>query len=73
MEQRHDEQRAVAGSQLVGGHNVGQAGCQVGMRQRNPLWPRGRPRSVQKQRNVIATWGIFQFCPGATCVERQIA
>ena len=51
MEEGHHKQRAVPGSQLVGGHNVLQAGCQVGMRQGNALWfgCRACRRSVQCQ------------------------
>ena len=37
MEEGHHEQRAVPVSQLIGGYNVLQAGCQVGVRQGDAL------------------------------------
>ena len=64
MEEGHHKQRAVPGSQLVGGHNVLQAGCQVGMRQGDALWLgcRACRRSLQCESQSALAAPYVQGC-----------
>lgn len=68
MEQRHDQQGAVLGGELVCGCDVDQAGCQVAMAEGHCLGLAGSAACVQQQSHIIR----LRWCGQARGVLRGL-
>ncbi len=58
VEQGHHKQRNICRGKLIGGNDVGYAGCQVAMTQGDPLGAAGGAAGVQKERDVRGAGGV---------------
>ena len=61
MEERHDQHRSIRLRQLVGGHNIAQAGHQVAVAERDALGPAGGAAGVQEQGDITFMRGVTQL------------